>query len=178
MTLAFISSDGRSLSQLLLMPAWSHLPPPPSPALEKGLRLPDHLFVQIMLRSRLCRAGASRAPTASCLSRDNRSDRSSLIAEKSRSTQTCVTGGAAIARVQGRTAVGHDVMKSHKPFLWKYRWKVGMSSMTNPERRLLEGPNFKEVPQFLKSYRILLGYGLTSNEDQSFIKESCFAFLL
>ena len=43
---------------------------------------------------------------ASCLSRDRRSDRSSLIAEKSRSTLTCVTGGAASAWLQGRTAVG------------------------------------------------------------------------
>ena len=51
--------------------------------------------------------------TASCLSRERRSDSSSLIAENSCSTLTCATGSAASARLQGRTAVGYDGMKSH-----------------------------------------------------------------
>ena len=72
-------------------------PPPP----HKQLRLPDHLFVQIMfVRSR------SIASTASCLSRDRRSYRSSLIAEKSRSTLACVAGSAASDWLESRTAVG------------------------------------------------------------------------
>ena len=42
-----------------------------------------------------------------------------------------------------------------------------------------EGPNFKQVPQFLKSNRISLAYGLTSNKDQIInINKSCFVFLL
>ena len=45
----------------------------------------------------------STASTASCLIRDCRSDRSSLIAEKSLSTLTCFTRSA---RLQGRAAVG------------------------------------------------------------------------
>ena len=57
--------------------------------------------VQIMLvRSR------SVNTIASCLSRDRRSDRSSLIAEKSRSTLTSVSESTASAMVLGRTAVG------------------------------------------------------------------------
>ena len=41
--------------------------------------------------------------------------------------------------------------------------------------RALEQPNFKEVPQFLKSKRISLAYGLTSDKDQSFMDKSpCF----
>ena len=43
--------------------------------------------------------------------------------------------------------------------------------MEDPERGLWEGPNFKQVPQFLKSNLILLPYGLTSNKDQTFIKK-------
>ena len=100
MTLAFISSDESSLSQLSLMPVGSYLPFPS----KKGMRLPDHLFfsdhVQIMLvRSR------STASTASCLRRDRRSDRSSLFADKSHSTLTCTTGSVASSSLQGRTAV-------------------------------------------------------------------------
>ena len=70
----------------------------------KELRLPDHLFAQIMfVRSR------SIASTASCLSRDRRSYRSSLIADKSRSTLTCVTGSAASTGLQlHRSRVGWD----------------------------------------------------------------------
>ena len=96
--LAFIPSDGRTISQLYLIRARSHLPP------KKELRLPDHLFVQIMfVRSR------SIASTASCLSRDRRSYRSSLIAEKSRSTRTCVTGSAASTWLQlHRSRLGWD----------------------------------------------------------------------
>ena len=44
----------------------------------------------------------SIASTESSLSRDRRSDRSSLIAEKSRPTLTCVTAG--VQRVRGYTA--------------------------------------------------------------------------
>ena len=44
------------------------------------------------------------ASTASCLSQGRRSNRSSLIAENSRSTLTYVTGSAANARLQGCTA--------------------------------------------------------------------------
>ena len=47
--------------------------------------------------------------------------------------------------------------------------------MADPERRLWERSIFKEVPQFLKSNRISLAYGLTSNKHQTFIRESCFA---
>ena len=86
MTLAFKYSEGGFLSQLSLTPAGSHLSPRLPP---KELVLPDHLFsdhVQIMfVQSR------GIASTASYLSRDRRPDRSSLIAEKSRSTLTCVT---------------------------------------------------------------------------------------
>ena len=41
-----------------------------------------------------------------------------------------------------------------------------------------ERPNFKQVPQFLKSNRISPDYGLTSNKDQTSINKSCFVFLL
>ena len=71
-------------------------PPPPT-----SNCVPNHLFVQIMfVRSR------SIASTASCLSRDRRSYRSSLIAEKSRSTLACVAGSAASDWLESRTAVG------------------------------------------------------------------------
>ena len=50
--------------------------------------------------------------------------------------------------------------------------------MADPERGLWEMPNFKQVPKFLKSNRILFAYRLTSNEDQTFIDKSCFGFLL
>ena len=43
--------------------------------------------------------------------------------------------------------------------------------MADPERRLSDWSNFKEVPQFLKSNRISLAYGQTSNKDQSFVKK-------
>ena len=39
--------------------------------------------------------------------------------------------------------------------------------MADPERGLWERSNFKEVSQFLKSNRISLAYGLTSNADQT-----------
>ena len=56
MTLAFIPLDGRSLSQLSLMPVGSYiLYSSPS---KKGMRLPDHLFFQIMFKSCSCGAGA------------------------------------------------------------------------------------------------------------------------
>ena len=60
----------------------------------------------------------------------------------------------------------------------KNRRKVGKSSVVDPERGLLEGPNFKEEPQFLKSNRISLVFDLTSNKDHSCMNESCFVFLL
>ena len=41
-----------------------------------------------------------------------------------------------------------------------------------------DGPNFKQVPQFLKSSPISLSYGLTSNKGQTFSKKSCLVFLL
>ena len=50
--------------------------------------------------------------------------------------------------------------------------------MADPERGLWERSNFKELPQFLKSDRISLAYGLTSNKDQTFINKSCFVFFL
>ena len=50
--------------------------------------------------------------------------------------------------------------------------------MADPERGLWEGPNFKQVPQFLKSNRISPAYGLTSNKGQTFIDKYCFVFLL
>ena len=80
-----------SFGRKIFIPGISHtswIASAPSPP--KELWLPDHLFVHIMfVRSR------SIASTASCLSRDRRSYRSSLIAEKSRSTLACVTGSAA-----------------------------------------------------------------------------------
>ena len=97
-----IPSDGRSLSQLSLLPARSHMPPSPPP--KKRKRLPDRLFVEIMLvRSRSVASSRTYGP---CLSRDRRSYRSSLIAEKNCSTLACVTGNAASVRLQSRTAVG------------------------------------------------------------------------
>ena len=80
-------------------------PPPP-----KELRLPGQSFlrsdhVQIMF----VRSG-SIASTASCLSRDRRSYKSSLIAEKSRSALTCVAENACL---HSRTAVGWDGMTPH-----------------------------------------------------------------
>ena len=50
--------------------------------------------------------------------------------------------------------------------------------MADTERRLWKGQNFKDVPQFLKSNRISLGYGLTSNKDQTSVNRNCFVFLL
>ena len=64
------------------------------------------------------------------------------------------------------------------PFLLKFRRKVASSSMADPERGLWEGPNFKQVPQFLKSNQILPVYGVTSNKGQTCIDINCFAFLL
>ena len=46
--------------------------------------------------------------------------------------------------------------------------------MADPERGLWERQNFKEVPRYLKSYRISLAYGITSNKDQASMKRSCF----
>ena len=46
--------------------------------------------------------------------------------------------------------------------------------MANPERVLWERSNCKEVPQFLKSNRIKLSYGLTINKDQTFIRVAFF----
>ena len=74
-----------------------------APQPQKELRLPGHLFVQIMFVDSW---SSSIASTASCLSRDRRSYRSSLIADKSRSTLICVTGSAASAWLQSRIAVG------------------------------------------------------------------------
>ena len=50
--------------------------------------------------------------------------------------------------------------------------------MADPERGLWEGPNFKQVPQFLKSNLISPAYGLTDNKGQTFIDKNCFVFLL
>ena len=50
--------------------------------------------------------------------------------------------------------------------------------MADPERGLWERSNFKEVPQFLKSYRISFAYGLTSNKDQTCMNKSYFVFIL
>ena len=50
----------------------------------------------------------STASTVSCLRWNCRSDRSSLIAEKSRPTLTCVTGSAASARLQPHRSGGWD----------------------------------------------------------------------
>ena len=50
--------------------------------------------------------------------------------------------------------------------------------MADLERGLWERSNLKEVPQFLKSNRVSLAYGLTSNKDQTFMNESCFVFFL
>ena len=41
---------------------------------------------------------------------------------------------------------------------------------------LWEGSNFKEVPEVLKSKRISLACGLTSNKGQTLINRSCFVF--
>ena len=93
-----------SFGRKIFIPVISHMYKlnrifPPHP---QELRLSDYLFVQIMFVW-----NRSIASTASCLSQDRRSDRSSLIAEKSRSTLTYITGSAAIARLlQGRNAVG------------------------------------------------------------------------
>ena len=95
--LAFIPSDGRPLIPVISHTSWIASAPPQ----KKVLRLPDHLFVQIMfVWSR------SIASTAFCLSRDPRSSRSSLIEKKSRSTLTSVDGSAANAWLESRTAVG------------------------------------------------------------------------
>ena len=40
------------------------------------------------------------------------------------------------------------------------------------KRGLWEGPNFEQAPQFLKSNRISLAYGVTSNKEQTFIDKS------
>ena len=61
---------------------------------------------------------ASMAPY---LSRDHRSDKSSLIAEKSHSTLTCVTGSAASARLQGCTYGGRNVGWDEVPHIGKLR---------------------------------------------------------
>ena len=51
--------------------------------------------------------------------------------------------------------------------------------MADPERGLGERPNFKEVPQFLKSIRISVAYGLTSNKDQRLlIKIALFSYYI
>ena len=50
--------------------------------------------------------------------------------------------------------------------------------MAVPEKGLLEGLNFKQVPRFLKSNLISPAYGLTGNKGQTFIDKSCFLFLL
>ena len=44
--------------------------------------------------------------------------------------------------------------------------------------RVWEGPNFKDVPHFLKRNRISLAYGLTNNKDQTLINKNWFVFLL
>ena len=41
--------------------------------------------------------------------------------------------------------------------------------MADPERGFWKGPNFKQVPQFLKSNRISLAYDITSNKDKTFV---------
>ena len=43
--------------------------------------------------------------------------------------------------------------------------------MADPERGIWEGPNFKQVPEFLNSNLISLAYGLTSTKDQTFINK-------
>ena len=50
--------------------------------------------------------------------------------------------------------------------------------MADPERGLWERSIFKEGPQFLKSNRISLAYGITSNNDQTLVGKSCFIFFL
>ena len=100
LTLAsFLRTEDPYSSYLSYLPDRICLPPP-----KKRKRLPDRLFVEIMLvRSRSVASSRTYGP---CLSRDRRSYRSSLIAEKNCSTLACVTGNAASVRLQSRTAVG------------------------------------------------------------------------
>ena len=55
----------------------------------------------------------SIASTVSCLSRDRRSDRSSLVAENGSSTLTCVTGSAASYGAAPQGGGGYDGMIFH-----------------------------------------------------------------
>ena len=48
------------------------------------------------------------------------------------------------------------------------------SSIAGLERGLWQGPNFKEIPQFLKSNWISLSYGTTSNKEQTVKKVALF----
>ena len=43
--------------------------------------------------------------------------------------------------------------------------------MTDPERGLCERSNFKEVSKFLKSNRLSLAHGITSNKDKTFMNK-------
>ena len=104
LTLAsFLRTEDPYPSYLSYLPDRICLPPTPHPP-KKRKGLPDRLFVEIMLVG--SRSVASSRTYGPCLSRDRRSYRSSLIAEKNCSTLACVTGNAASVRLQSRTAVG------------------------------------------------------------------------
>ena len=81
-------------------------------------------------------------------------------------------------------------MANHLPSLlyFGYGWKpiffVKISTENGKiinggsRERVFGGAIFKEIPQFLKSNRISLAVGLTSNTDQTCMNKSCFVFLL
>ena len=98
MTLAFIPSDGSSLSQLSLMPVGSYLPSPS----KKGMRLPDLFFRSCS--NHVC-AEQEQSLDGVLLEAEPQVRQSSLFAEKSHPTLTCATGRAASSSSQGRTAV-------------------------------------------------------------------------
>ena len=69
-------------------------------------------------------------------------------------------------------------MTSHTSLFVEISTESGNVINGGSRERALGGPNFKQVPQFLKSNRISPAYGLTSNKGQTFIDKSCFVFLL
>ena len=133
------------------------LPPPPSPGCATG-----------------------KASTVSCLSRDRRSDRSSIIAERSRSTLslTWVTCSAAMRGYRAGPQCGRMGWRPTHPFLLEILTNIGRVINSGSRERVLGGAEFQKCTQCLKSNQISLAYDLTSNKDQAFITRLCFVFLL
>ena len=72
--------------------------------------------------------------------------------------------------MRGYRAASHGVGWEDVPHIPFYKYFEGKWEVDNgrSRERLCEGSDFKEVPQCLKSNRISLADGLTSNKEQTY----------